>query len=80
MGNFQAIKLLRGRHRHVIYHWKALVLTKRPVFGVPTGNKQLNSKIFDFVNFLQEKVPARTTFCQGGQLLKVARPAGGLFF
>ncbi len=70
-GNFQAIKLLRGQHRHVIYRWKALIVT---------DNKGLHSNIFGFVNSFYKKKCRRTTLCQGGQHLNVARPAGVLFF
>ncbi len=57
---------LRGRQRHVIYRWKALVLSEGDIlldfvsllFWAGGDLKTLHSKIFDFVNFLQEKVRA----------------------
>ncbi len=78
-GNFQARLRLLGQHRHVIYRWKALVLTKRDIlldfesilFWAGGDLKPLHSKIFDFVTFLQEKIRAvnflagRTTFESG---------------
>ncbi len=64
-GNFQAIKLLGGQHRHVIYRW--------------TDNKGLYSDIFDFFYSFYKKKCRLTTFCQGGQHLKVACPADGVF-
>ncbi len=76
--------LHRGRHRHVLYRWKGLVLTKRLDFlsflfwagGGPGGLKRLHSNIFDLLIFYKKKC-GQSTFLQGGQHLKVARPVGG---